>query len=62
MRTVLVVPGRGRNSPNGMGVLREKLPHWLTQEPFKRVVLPFGTARSHDGVLGGIYLLLRKYR
>ncbi|MDR2744310.1 MAG: Smr/MutS family protein [Desulfovibrio sp.] len=62
MRTVLVVPGRGRNSPNGMGVLREKLPHWLTQDPFKRVVLAFCTARSHDGGLGGIYVLLRKYR
>ena len=24
LRTVLVVPGRGRNSPDGMGVLREK--------------------------------------
>ncbi|MDR3358248.1 MAG: Smr/MutS family protein [Desulfovibrio sp.] len=62
MRMVLVVPGRGRNSPNGMGVLREKLPHWLTQEPFKRVVLAFCTAQSHDGGLGGMYVLLRKYR
>jgi DNA-nicking Smr family endonuclease len=62
MRTVLVVPGRGRNSPNGMGVLREKLPHWLTQDPFKRVVLAFCTAQAHDGGLGGIYVLLRKYR
>ncbi|MDR2573607.1 MAG: Smr/MutS family protein [Desulfovibrio sp.] len=62
MRTVLVVPGRGRNSPQGMGVLREKLPSWLTQEPFKRVVLAFCTAQSHDGGLGGIYVLLRKYR
>jgi DNA-nicking Smr family endonuclease len=62
MRTVLVVPGRGRNSFNGIGVLREKLPHWLTQDPFKRVVLAFCTAQSHDGGLGGIYVLLRKYR
>ncbi|MDR3319732.1 MAG: Smr/MutS family protein [Desulfovibrio sp.] len=62
MRTVLAVPGRGRNSPNGIGVLREKLSHWLTQEPFKRVVLAFCTAQSHDGGLGGIYVLLRKYR
>ncbi|MDR1776892.1 MAG: Smr/MutS family protein [Desulfovibrio sp.] len=62
MRAVLVVPGRGRNSPLGMGVLREKLPNWLTQEPFKRVVLAFCTARPHDGGLGGVYVLLRKYR
>ena len=40
---------RGRNSPDGMGVLREKLQSWLTQDPFKRVVLAFCTAQSHDG-------------
>lgn len=47
LRTVLVVPGRGRNSPDGMGVLREKLQSWLTQDPFKRVVLAFCTAQPH---------------
>lgn len=62
LRTVLVVPGRGRNSPDGMGVLREKLQSWLTQDPFKRVVLAFCTARPHDGGPGSVYVLLRKYR
>lgn len=62
LRTVLVVPGRGRNSPDGMGVLREKLQNWLTQDPFKRVVLAFCTARPHDGGPGSVYVLLRKYR
>lgn len=62
LRTVLVVPGRGRNSPDGMGVLREKLQSWLTQEPFKRVVLAFCTAQAHDGGPGSVYVLLRKYR
>lgn len=62
LRTVLVIPGRGRNSPDGVGVLREKLQNWLTQEPFKRVVLAFCTAQPHDGGLGSVYVLLRKYR
>ncbi len=62
LRTVLVVPGRGRNSPDGIGVLREKLQNWLTQEPFKRVVLAFCTAQPHDGGPGSVYVLLRKYR
>ncbi len=62
LRTVLVVPGRGRNSPDGMGVLREKLQSWLTQDPFKRVVLAFCTAQPHDGGAGSVYMLLRKYR
>ncbi|MDR0816894.1 MAG: Smr/MutS family protein [Desulfovibrio sp.] len=62
MRAVLVVPGRGRNSPNGVGVLRDKLQDWLTQEPFNGVVLAFCTARAHDGGPGSIYVLLRKCR
>ncbi len=62
LRCVLLVPGRGRNSPLGQGVLRGKLQTWLTQEPFKRVVLAFCTARPHDGGAGGVYALLRRSR
>lgn len=62
MRSVLVIPGKGRNSPDGVGVLRERVQSWLTQEPFKRVVLAFCTANSADGGAGSLYVLLRKYK
>lgn len=62
LRVVLLVPGRGRNSPDGVGVLRGKVQSWLTQDPFKRVVLAFCTAQPHDGGPGSIYVLLRKYK
>lgn len=62
LRTVLLVPGRGKNSPDGVGILRGKLQTWLTQDPFKRVVLAFCTAQPHDGGPGSIYVLLRKFR
>lgn len=62
LRTVLIIPGRGRNSPNGYGVLRERLQRWLTQDPFKRVVLAFCTAQLNDGGAGAVYVLLRKYK
>jgi len=61
-RTVLLVPGRGLNSPNGMAVLRDKVQTWLTQEPFRRVVLAFCTAQPSDGGAGALYVLLRKFR
>ncbi|HIW78940.1 MAG TPA: Smr/MutS family protein, partial [Candidatus Bilophila faecipullorum] len=51
-RTVLVVPGRGRNSPHGVPILREKVQEWFTQDPFKRVILAFCTARPADGGAG----------
>lgn len=62
MRTVLLVPGRGLNSPDGRGILRQKLREWLVHEPFKRVVLAFCTAQPRDGGLGSLYVLLRNNR
>ncbi len=62
LRTLLLIPGRGKNSPNGISVLREKVQLWLTQEPFKRVVLAFCTAQPVDGGPGTVYVLLRKYK
>ncbi len=62
LRTVLVVTGRGKNSPDGMGVLRPLLQRWLSKDPFKRVVLAFCTAKSGDGGPGAVYVLLRKYK
>lgn len=62
VRTALVVTGRGLNSPNGIPVLRFKVQEWLTQDPFRRVILAFCTARREDGGSGALYVLLRKYR
>lgn len=62
LRTVIIVTGRGMNSPAGIGILRHKVSTWLTQDPFKRVVMAFCTARLCDGGSGSMYVLLRKYR
>lgn len=59
-RHVLVVTGRGKNSPGGTPVLRERVQAWFTREPFKRVVLAFCTAKPGDGGAGALYVLLRK--
>ncbi len=61
-RCVLLIPGRGRNSPMGQGVLRQELTTWLTQAPLKRVVLAFTTALPKHGGSGAVYLLLRQVR
>jgi DNA-nicking Smr family endonuclease len=61
-RCLLLIPGRGRNSPMGQGVLRQELTNWLTQAPLKRIVLAFTTAQPKHGGSGAVYLLLRQVR
>lgn len=61
-RCVLLVTGRGINSPGGQSVLRHAMQTWLTRDPLKRVVLAFCTARAADGGAGALYVLLRKQK
>jgi DNA-nicking Smr family endonuclease len=60
-RCVLVITGKGRNSRQQLGVLREKIPQWLARGPSARRVLAFVTARQCDGGEGALYVLLRKH-
>lgn len=61
-RCLLVVHGRGRNSPDQRSVLKDGLKSWLTHGELARVVLAFSTARPHDGGGGATYVLLRRER
>ncbi len=61
-RCLLLIPGRGKNSPEGYAVLREKVQNWLTRDPLKRVVLAFCTALPKHGGAGALYVLLRKQK
>jgi len=60
LRCVLIVHGRGLNSPDSFPVLKERLPLWLGRGPVKKIVLAFATARPYDGGGGAVYVLLRK--
>ncbi len=61
-RCVLVVHGRGRNSPDQRPVLKGRLKQWLTRGELGRRVLAFSSARSYDGGSGAMYVLLRRER
>jgi len=60
LRVVLVITGRGLNSPFNVPVLRSKVQQWMSHEPLRRVILAFCSARQEDGGVGAIYVLLRK--
>lgn len=59
-RCVLVIHGKGKHSPGGVGVLRGEIAAWLSQGPSSENVAAFATARDEDGGEGATYVLLRK--
>lgn len=61
-RVVLLIPGRGKGSPQGLSLLKREIQHWLTREPLKRVVLAYCTALPRHGGAGALYVMLRKQR
>ena len=61
-KCVLLIPGRGINSPMGAPVLRSEIQGWLTREPLKRIVLAFCSAQPKHGGTGALYVLLRNYK
>jgi DNA-nicking Smr family endonuclease len=61
-RYLLLVTGRGKNSPMGRSIIREEMQYWLTRDPLRQVVLAFVSAQPRDGGPGALYVLLRKYK
>jgi len=53
-----VVHGRGTQSPDGVAVLRDALPGWLTGSRLAAHVLAFAPARGRDGGRGATCVLL----
>lgn len=61
-RCVLIVHGRGLNSPAGVPVLKRHLVDWLSRGAWARSVLAFTSARPCDGGAGALYVLMRRQR
>jgi DNA-nicking Smr family endonuclease len=62
LQCVLIVHGRGLNSPDNIPILKERLPVWLNRGPARKIVKAFSSARPYDGGTGAIYVLLRRHR
>ncbi len=60
LRCVLVITGKGRGE--GQGVLRRKVPTWLSESSLHDVVLRFHAAQPEHGGAGALYVLLRRKR
>ncbi|MEM8833587.1 MAG: Smr/MutS family protein [Pseudomonadota bacterium] len=68
-RCVLVITGKGKSriateaaiEPE-KGVLKQRLPEWLSQAPLKEHILKFYPAKPKDGGTGAFYIYLRRAR
>ncbi|MED5464244.1 MAG: Smr/MutS family protein [Myxococcota bacterium] len=58
---VLVITGKGHNSPDGRSIIQEALPLWLTRSPIDTHILAFSPAQPRDGGGGAFYVLLKKF-
>ena len=56
---VRVIHGKGKNSPQGRAILREKVPDWLSTRSNARFVVAFTSASLFDGGAGATYVLLK---
>lgn len=63
-RCVLVITGKGRSEGGvaGQGVLRRKVPEWLSEESMHTIVLRYHEAQPEHGGAGALYVLLRRTR
>lgn len=55
---VLIIHGRGLSSP-GEAILKNKVREWLSLSYWRKRVLAYASAQSHDGGAGATYVLLR---
>lgn len=70
-RCLLIITGKGRGGLRAEdayapdlqpGILKQKLPEWLSMHPLERVVLKIMTAAPKDGGGGAFYIYLKRQR
>jgi DNA-nicking Smr family endonuclease len=61
-RLVLVITGKGRADDNGRGVLRQRVPAWLSRPEYRDLIVGFEEAGRRQGGGGALYVRLRRRR
>jgi len=62
-RHLLIITGRGRfcyKNFTSSGILLKKVPEWLKEPPFSKIVTVIEQASVYDGSEGALYVILKK--
>lgn len=59
-KTILIITGKGHGKGEGLGILKRKVPLWLSTPKFKKLVKSWKQAEQRDGGEGAIYVYLKK--
>lgn len=58
-KTILIITGKGHGKGEGLGILKRKVPMWLSTPKFKKLVKGWKQASLRDGGEGAIYVFLK---
>lgn len=58
-KTILIITGKGHGKGEGLGILKRKVPMWLSTPKFKKLVKGWKQAEQPDGGEGAIYVFLK---
>ena len=61
-RCVLVITGLGRRTESGIGILKTRLPEWISMPPLDGYVLDYANAAQKHGGGGAFYLYLKRQK
>lgn len=59
-RMLLVITGKGKNSPNSRSILSKSLPSWLNHPLIRDKVIRFTYASRKNGGNGAFYILIKR--
>ena len=58
-KTILIITGKGHGKGEGLGILKRKVPMWLSTPKFRKLVKGWEQAEQRDGGEGAIYVFLK---